>query len=710
MACEIRPLSRYHASSDAVSLQWASSLDGSRASSLDGSRASSLDGSRASTLGESRASTLGESRASTLDDNRASHLPYVTGTPLAPSPITTAIPHWLAADMQLKVQAGLLARARRGAARKLQAAARGAAVRKRMPSLLLSARRQSMHLARHGECAGGARALDASLGDSVGGSVDGPMDSQVRSSPGSLVMDPMRMTLADSERAMHGSPMVAMPPVALTGAASFAPGGSELAGVLQSTIGASCLLVDWGGQRHQLSSVARALRTRGAGAGGDYNELQTDGILLIPKAIPEDLCEQLLRKADTLKWHELWALKETQEDEKRRTFTLGHSKLKSACLELGSDIMSTHADYEDCPVFKPTMILGQHGAGDQSLHCDTDVTDTYSMLFAITNRVFHWRPSPDVPLRIVRMKRRDVLLFKANHCHGAGGVREQFTVLSIPGGGTVGLHMYGGRGILPRHLRETFTCSAHSLTALQLDHSGSPSGQGSLLGSLPQLGGRNALMRPDSPSISPEVDMGVSEGMLTSTAQVELALAGHEASGVTFMATPESPREVNNQSVAIESLESSRAPVDGMPVDNDGVSIVEAVIALEIALVKCICKLTAYNGAHGELVSSGSMVSSIRELAKRFGQVHPCSSTLTALTVAVAQRVWHDLYPSLRLATATMLPDGKGLRTVSTYASGLQRALVMLARHHGFRGYNLTDLADDMMSQLMAVAAQLSAD
>ena len=82
--------------------------------------------------------------------------------------------------------------------------------------------------------------------------------------------------------------------------------------------------------------------------------------------------------------------------------------------------------------------------------------------------------------------------------------------------------------------------------------------------------------------------MDVSEGMLTSTAQVELALAGHEASGVTFMATPESPREVN-QSVAIESLESSRAPVDGMPVDNDGVSIVEAVIALEIALVKCIC-------------------------------------------------------------------------------------------------------------------------
>jgi hypothetical protein len=465
LACEVKPLSRYHASSDAVSLQWASSLDGSRASSLDGSRASTLGESRASTLGESRASTLGESRASTLDDNRASHLPYVTGTPLAPSPITTAIPRWLAADIQLKVQAGLLARARRGAARKLQAAARGAAVRKQMPSLLLSARKQSMHLARRGECAGGARALDASLGDSVGGSVDGPMDSQVRSSPGSLVMDPMRMTLADSERAMHGSPMVAMPPVALTGAASFAPGGSELAGVLQSTIGASCLLVDWGGQRHQLSSVARALRTRGAGAGGDYNELQTDGILLIPKAIPEDLCEQLLRKADTLKWHELWALKETQEDEKRRTFTLGHSKLKSACLELGSDIMSTHADYEDCPVFKPTMILGQHGAGDQSLHCDTDVTDTYSMLFAITNRVFHWRPSPDVPLRIVRMKRRDVLLFKANHCHGAGGVREQFTVLSIPGGGTVGLHMYGGRGILPdicvKHLRAARIPSRH---------------------------------------------------------------------------------------------------------------------------------------------------------------------------------------------------------------------------------------------------------
>ena len=62
-------------------------------------------------------------------------------------------------------------------------------------------------------------------------------------------------------------------------------------------------------------------------------------------------------------------------------------------------------------------------------------------------------------------------------------------------------------------------------------------------------------------------------------------------------------------------------------------------VALEIALVKCICKLTAYNGAHSELVSSGSMVSSIRVLAKRLGQMHPRSSTLTALTVAVAQRV-----------------------------------------------------------------------
>ena len=69
-----------------------------------------------------------------------------------------------------------------------------------------------------------------------------------------------------------------------------------------------------------------------------------------------------------------------------------------------------------------------------------------------------------------------------------------------------------------------------------------------------------------------------------------------------------------------------------------------------------------------------------------------------------------DQYPSLRLATAALLPDGEGLRAVSTYASGLQCALVMLARHHGFRGYNQTDLADDMMSRLMEVADQLGAD
>ena len=52
----------------------------------------------------------------------------------------------------------------------------------------------------------------------------------------------------------------------------------------------------------------------------------------------------------------------------------------------------------------------------------------------------------------------------------------------------------------------------------------------------------------------------------------------------------------------------------------------------------------------------------------------------------------------------------KTLRPVSAYASGLQRALVMLARHHGLRGYNLTDLADDMMSRLKEVANQLGAD
>ena len=152
------------------------------------------------------------------------------------------------------------------------------------------------------------------------------------------------------------------------------------------------------------------------------------------------------------------------------------------------------------------------------------------------------------------------------------------------------------------------------------------------------------------------------------------------------------------------------APTISEVVDDGGASTVETVIVMEVALVKCICKLNAYNGAHGELVSSGSMVSSICVLAKTLGQMHPRSSTLNAITVAVAQRVWHDQYPLIRLATAALLPDGEGLRAVSTYASGLQRALVMLARHHGFRGYNLTDLADDMMSRLMEVADQLGAD
>ena len=58
----------------------------------------------------------------------------------------------------------------------------------------------------------------------------------------------------------------------------------------------------------------------------------------------------------------------------------------------------------------------------------------------------------------------------------------------------------------------------------------------------------NALMTPDSPSILPEVDVGVSEGMLTNTAQVELALT---ARGL------KAPREValNLFSVAVESVE-----------------------------------------------------------------------------------------------------------------------------------------------------------
>ena len=230
--------------------------------------------------------------------------------------------------------------------------------------------------------------------------------------------------------------------------------------------------------------------------------------------------------------------------------------------------------------------------------------------------------------------------------------------------------------------------------------------------SLPQLGGRNALMTPDSLSILPEsavVDMGVSGAMLTNTAQVELALTSHAASDVTYMVMPESPREVS-QPVAAESMASSRTLVDEMGFDNGGASIVEAVITMEIALVNCICKLTAYNGVHGELVSSRSMVSSIRGLAKRLGKMHPRSSTLFALTVAVAQQVWDDQYPSLRLAKGALLTDSEGLRAVSTNASGLQRALVMLARHHGLRGYNLTDLADDMMSRLMEVADQLGAD
>ena len=228
--------------------------------------------------------------------------------------------------------------------------------------------------------------------------------------------------------------------------------------------------------------------------------------------------------------------------------------------------------------------------------------------------------------------------------------------------------------------------------------------------SLPQLGGRNALMTPDSLSILPEsavVDMGVSGAMLTNTAQVELALTSHAASDVTYMVMPESPREVS-QPVAAESMASSRTLVDEMGVDDGGASIVEAVIAMEIALVNCICKLTAYNGVHGELVSSRSMVSSIRGLAKRLGKMHPRSSTLFALTVAVAQQVWDDQYPSLRLAKGALLTDSEGLRAVSTNASGLQRALVMLARHHGFGGYNLTDLADDMMSRLMDVADHFS--
>ena len=88
--------------------------------------------------------------------------------------------------------------------------------------------------------------------------------------------------------------------------------------------------------------------------------------------------------------------------------------------------------------------------------------------------------------------------------------------------------------------------------------------------SLPQLGGRNALMTPDSLSILPEsavVDMGVSGAMLMNTAQVELALTSHAASDVTYMVMPESPREVS-QPVAAESMASSRTLVDEMGVDD----------------------------------------------------------------------------------------------------------------------------------------------
>ena len=63
--------------------------------------------------------------------------------------------------------------------------------------------------------------------------------------------------------------------------------------------------------------------------------------------------------------------------------------------------------------------------------------------------------------------------------------------------------LYGGRGIrlycrLPRHLRKTFTCSAHSPMALQLEYSGLLSGRGPSPGSLLQLGGRNGQRANDA--------------------------------------------------------------------------------------------------------------------------------------------------------------------------------------------------------------------
>ena len=130
---------------------------------------------------------------------------------------------------------------------------------------------------------------------------------------------------------------------------------------------------------------------------------------------------------------------------------------------------------------------------------------------------------------------------------------------------------------------------------------------------------------------------------------------------------------------------------------------------MEVALVKCIGKLHSYTGSHSELVSGGSLAPLMDTIAEGLGRALPRDSSCAALTVAVVQRVWHERYPSLDLAAAALV-GGKHRSSIRGFASDLQRALVALARYHGLEGYNLTALADEVLSRLAGVAAQLRAD
>ena len=98
----------------------------------------------------------------------------------------------------------------------------------------------------------------------------------------------------------------------------------------------------------------------------------------------------------------------------------------------------------DTPLYKPAWLLTEPGALKQVCHRDAASENTWSILFAVTQRRFHFSDVPQ-PLDLTA---GEVLVFEAKRPHYGAALRECAPAPSV------GLHVYAGSGIDPAHVND----------------------------------------------------------------------------------------------------------------------------------------------------------------------------------------------------------------------------------------------------------------